>query len=253
MNDITITDPAGALCPNNFSGTFDGNGHTIKIVYSNLSSTELQGGCGFLFKDLVNATIRNLTIRDANFTTGTASNQYATLARRASGTVLIENVHVLGATITDFMTPNANVGGLLGDTDDGAEVTLRNCSFHGTISSIHTTGGLIGRLGTSRAQSKSVTIENCTVKGWIATSGAEIGGMVGLVNVSNTCEIRNCTNEAEVIGSALASGFVGSVTNGNVTLSGCTNKGVITGATKDAFVASGTATKTNCTDLSVAQ
>ncbi|MBR2020360.1 MAG: hypothetical protein IKA05_08190 [Clostridia bacterium] len=251
--DITLTDVTGPLFASTFTGTLNGNGHTITFVYNTVSATTLTSGNGVLFAKISGATVKNLTISGAKLVVNGSSGQYGLVAGRAGGTVTMDNVHVKNSTITETSTSNSNIGVFFGDTEGKSTVTITNSSADVVMNCKHNVGGLIGRVGTSSAQAKSVVIQNTTVKGTLSTTGSGIGGLIGIVNATDNVKIENSTNEATVTGSALASGFVGSVTNGNVTLSGCTNKGVITGATKDAFVASGTASKVNCTDISGAQ
>ncbi|MBQ2735635.1 MAG: hypothetical protein IJF33_07355, partial [Clostridia bacterium] len=245
-NDITITDPDGTLFVKDFSGVLDGKGHTITIVYSKTTATTFDAQSGFVFANLKNATVKNLTITGPRMAIGSATGQYGILARRATGKVLIENVHVIGASITESETPNANVGGFIGDTDANSEVIIRNSSFEGTIEVAHVAGGLIARAGTSSSAATSVLIEGCTVSGTLSTTGQRVGGFVAQVNVSDSCRIINCESKATVDGKKLAGGFVGLITAGPVTLNGCSIAATPTGATANEWVASGTAEIVNC-------
>lgn len=247
-DNITITDPEGALCPKDFCGVLDGKGYTITIVYSDLTSTEfLEGGSGFLFVNVNGATIKNLTISGVKMSVGSVSNQFGVLARRATGTVLIENVHVKNATVIEVTNPNANIGGFFGDIGANAAIIIKDSSFEGTINAEHAVGGLLGRIGTSSAAAKSVEIQNCTVSGTLATTGARIGGFVAQVNVSGPCQIKGSECKATVTGSDLAGGFVGQVVAGTVALRDCKLTETPTGSMVRDWVASGSADITNCT------
>ena len=245
--DITVTDPMGALYTGTFSGTLDGQGHTITIVYDKNDSTVFDAQSGFVFANLKNATVKNLTVSGARMAIGSVTGQYGILARRATGTVLIDGVHVVNTTITESETPNANVGGFIGDTDAGSEVTIRNSSFEGTIEVAHVAGGLIARVGTSSTAATSVLIENCTVSGKLSSTGQRVGGFVAQINVSASCRIINCESKATIEGKNQAGGFVGLITAGAVTLNGCSITAVPTGTTANEWVASGTAEIVNCT------
>jgi len=244
--DITVTDPTGALFAGTFQGTLDGQGHTITIVYDRLNATAFEAQSGFVFTNLKNATVKNLTVAGVRMTMETGSGQYGILARRASGTVLIDNVHIVGAALTEALSSNANVGGFFGDTDADSEVTIQNSSFKSTINAAHNVGGFIARAGTSSAKAKSLVIENCTLEGTLTTTGARLGGFVAQVNVSDTCLIKDSENRATLTGDALAGGFVGAVTAGKVTLNGCTLASLPTATTANAWVASGETEVVNC-------
>lgn len=94
-NDIDISqlDPAdtmylGWVSIDAFAGTLDGNGHKIK----NLISASDNSTYGGLFKNLTNATIKNIIFE--NFESSQAKNVSALLANKAKNTI-IENVSVL--------------------------------------------------------------------------------------------------------------------------------------------------------------
>ena len=243
--DITVTDPEAALYAKTFAGTLDGRGHTITIVYDKLDATAFDGGSGFVFANLKNATVKNLTVTGARMAMGATSSQFGILACRVSGTVVIENVHVKNAKLTEYDSPNTNIGGFFGDTAKDVTLTIKDSGFEGEIDTAHTVGGLIGRVGSSSAAVKSITVENCTVKGTLSSTGSQIGGFFGMLR-AQTAVIKNCECRASVQGSKLAGGFIGSVKEGTPTLDGCKLTGSVTGETAGDWVASGTVTTVNC-------
>ena len=248
--NIVVTDPAGALCPKEFGGVLDGRGYTITVVYSKLTSTDfLEGGSGFLFANVNGATIKNLTISGVKMSVGTVSNQFGVLARRASGTVWIENVHVKNATILEMTTSNTNIGGFFGDTGAKAEITVKDSSFDGEITSEHTVGGLIGRLGTASSGAKRVEIQNCKVSGKLSSSGigAQVGGFVGICNTSDACVINGGECSATVVGGNFAGGYLGNVVGGTAALNNCKLSTAPAGTGVNAWVGAGNATTNNCT------
>ena len=70
------------------------------------------------------------------------------------------------------------------------------------------------------------TVKNLVVRGEVKGS-SNVAGVVGKLTAGT---VRNCGNEADVSGGANVGGVVGSV-NGNCTVSGCYNKGAVTGTT----------------------
>ena len=249
-NDITVTDPTGPLFSGNFAGVLDGNGYTITVVYDKLSATpfNMSAGSGFLFANLYDgATVKNLTISGVRIAVGSVANQYGVLARRTFGTVLIENVHVKNATITEQTASNSNIGGFVGDVNATASLTIKDSSFDGTITTPHTIGGLIGRAGSSKEAAKSVTIKNCTVSGELNCTGDQVGGFIGICNTSDTCLIQDSTCQATVKGGNLAGGFIATVKGATPKLDGCTLTGTVTGTTVGDWTASGTVATVDCT------
>ena len=250
-NDITVIDPVGTIGPSSFSGTLDGAGHTITIQYTSNNTTFFEAGSGILFGNIKNATIKNLTISGAKLTTNKTSAQFGILAFRAYGKSVVDNVHVINATMTSGNTPGGNFGGFFGDTNANANITIRNSSFDGTIDTTFNVGGLIGRLGTYSGGTADLTVENCTVSGNFIGSGY-VGGLVavakgGDITVTNT-EVKNATITASME-TGLAGGVFGIAWSGtNATFNGCTVTNVtLSGATTDNWVASGTVETVNCT------
>ena len=221
--DITVTDPTTRVGPSSFSGTLDGNGYTIKVQYTTADGATTFSGeqNGFLFYEL-SGTVKNLTIDGARVkVTGSTSGQYGILARRATGTVIVENVHIVNSTITESLTSgSANVGGFFGDAT-ATSLTIKDSSFNGTVTakSPHPAGGFMGRAG---GGSGSVSIEGCSVRG--SVSGGYTGGFIGTVTTTGGVSLSNCINYA-----AYSAG---------------------TGYTPTAFVGNGTSNQTGCHDLS---
>lgn len=250
-NDITVIDPAGRIGPSSFSGTLDGAGHTITIQYTSNNTTFFEAGSGILFRMFSNGTVKNLTISGAKITTGTTSTQFGFLAFRAYGNIVVDNVHVINATMTSGNAPGGNFGGFFGDTAADANITIRNSSFNGTIDTTFTVGGLLGRLGTNAGGTADLTVENCTISGNFIGSGY-VAGLVAIVKggditVTNT-EIKNATITASME-TGLAGGVFGIAESAtNATLNECKITNVtLSGATTDNWAASGTVETVNCT------
>lgn len=250
-NDITVIAPVGTIGPSSFSGTLDGAGHTITIQYTSNNTTFFEAGSGILFRMFSNGTVKNLTISGAKITTGTTSTQFGFLAFRAYGNIVVDNVHVINATMTSGNAPGGNFGGFFGDTAADANITIRNSSFNGTIDTTFTVGGLLGRLGTNAGGTADLTVENCTVSGNFTGTGY-VAGLVAIVKggditVTNT-EIKNATITASTE-TGLAGGVFGIAESAtNATLNECKITNVtLSGATTDNWAASGTVETVNCT------
>lgn len=195
--DITVTEPYA----NDFSGTFDGNGHTVTL---DITSGSANTG---LFKKLVGgATVKNVT------TAGTVSGGASTgaIAGNADGKVSIFNCKntatvtgtgkgvggILGysypangyATIESCANTGAIVaegkqqtGGIAGNLE-GAHV-IRNCYNTGSVTATSGSAGIVGR-GT-----KGVTVENCYSTGAIATGGFALVGVA--TSTSPAVSVKN--------------------------------------------------------------
>ena len=195
--DLTVTGPYA----NDFSGTFDGNGHTVTL---DITSGSANTG---LFKKLVGgATVKNVT------TAGTVSGGASTgaIAGNADGKVSIFNCKntatvtgtgkgvggILGysypangyATIESCANTGAIVaegkqqtGGIAGNLE-GAHV-IRNCYNTGSVTATSGFAGIVGR-GT-----KGVTVENCYSTGAIATGGFALVGVA--TSTSPAVSVKN--------------------------------------------------------------
>ncbi|NMP36525.1 MAG: hypothetical protein GX051_00150 [Clostridiales bacterium] len=197
VNDLEMSAHAWTPIGNNeavtnrFSGTFEGNGHSISNLYYDGDSPYVG-----LFGYVYGATIKNVSIEDCNF--------------RSS--VIDINAHVGGvagssnnSTITDCSTSgsvsgNSNnsikAGGVVGD---GSNSTVTDCCNSGSVSasgsSYCNAGGVVGC-------DYGSTVANCSNIGSVSASGSSrnyAGGMAG--NASGTTVV-NCSN----IGSVSASG-----------------------------------------------
>lgn len=195
--DIIVTEPYAS----DFSGTFDGNGHTVTL---NITSGSANIG---LFKKLVGgATVKNVT------TAGTVSGGASTgaIAGNADGKVSIFNCKntatvtgtgkgvggILGysypangyATIESCANTGAivaegkqQIGGIAGNLE-GAHV-IRNCYNTGSVTATSGFAGIVGR-GT-----KGVTVENCYSTGAIATGGFALVGVA--TSTSPAVSVKN--------------------------------------------------------------
>lgn len=104
-----------------YTGTFDGNGHEIKVAYVGVE--DYQG----LFRFIKDATVRNLKV------TGTAESTHifmAGLAGYASGTNYIQNV-VVNVDITGKISNVTGDAGMIGA--NYGSVTFSNCAVFGNF------------------------------------------------------------------------------------------------------------------------
>ena len=244
-----------------FTGTFDGNGHTISGLYMNANSPgPADQGLGLFSYLGSGGTIKNLTVEGEihpgegtgekldpaigsvagrcdggeiiNCTsgvniTGHTEKTVGGIVAGADGKGTIENCHYTGTiNITINSANTMGMGGIVGQASD---CTVENCENAGTvISDIHT-GGVVGR------NNSGGEVLNCRNSGYVKSSGNRAsGGVVG----DNYGEIKNSYNIGTVTGSG---GWTGGVTGHNVAESSpnaktggivenCYNAGTVSGS-----------------------
>ena len=199
-----------------YTGTFNGDNHTISGLYFNDDSQKNVG----LFGRIAGA--------------GTTS-------------ISISNVHI----INSYFKANNYVGGVFGYTcyANGyrAQKTIENCTNSGTVIGNSYVGGVCGYT------SFNTTIKNCQNTGTVSGTGNNVGGVCGynyeakITNCSNTgavsgsgnvggvCaynryeSITGCYNTGAVIGTGdNVGGVCGEVSSGTIT--GCYNTGTVSGS-----------------------
>jgi len=196
----------------NFSGSYDGNDHSIKNLYINRGSVSDQGLFGIVYGGLVikNIALENVSITGNNNAGGLIGRIYHSTENTA---VIISNCHVYG-TVTAIAQ---NGGGLVGkievmSTCSGGDynVFIENCSANSDVLSDGAGGGLIGYCyGYSSTQNPRIS--NSFSQGSVGStsSAGGFGGLIGKLKYSN---VSNCYSTATVtgnIGDDAGGGFIG--------------------------------------------
>ena len=204
-----------------FSGTFDGNNHTISGIRIN-NDNYYQG----LFGYCQNSTVKNLMLTDAKITGGNHVGGIVGYNTNSS----VENCHVSNnVTVSGWMV----VGTIVGNSYDGNSVENCHVSNNVTVSGSSHIGGIVGQ------NNGSSSVENCHVSNNVTVSGTSIriGGIVG-VNTGSSVENCHVSNNVTVSSSQVVGGIVGynmnsSVENchvsNNVTINGNPFYGTIVG------------------------
>ena len=201
--------PIGDSSNNQYSGSFDGDGHTISGL-NIAGSDDYQGLFGYVYQG---GTVQNLTVD------GTVSG-----AGTVGGIVAQNYGTIQNCTNTGTVTGTYDyVGGVVGYNSGSVE----NCYNTGTVS-----GGVVG--GVVGYNSSSSTVENCYNTGAVNSSGSNVGGVVGY---NNGGTVTNCYNTGSVSGSG-SSSFVGGVVGGNDegTVENCYNIGEVSGSGTSSYV-----------------
>ena len=207
-----------------YSGTFDGQGHTISNLYINEKLSNTANGetnDRALFGRVEGGTIKNVTV------TGSVT----TNARYASGLVgyaikaTIENCHT-NVAVTGTGTWGAS--GIIGFAASG--VTIRNCSNSGPIHGAGTyVAGVVG-------SGYEITVDGCYNDGEIVCNDfygeGAVGGVIGYLS-SPKAKISNCYNLGTVTtddSNYRVGGVVGMFyfySGGTAQISSCYNAGMI--------------------------
>jgi hypothetical protein len=230
---IATWDGGGGWTPiNGFSGSYDGNGHTISNLYINRAGTNIQGFFGDVYGGctIQNLTLENCSVTGRDLVGGLIARVYYSLANTS---VNITDCHVTGTITTTYK----DVGGLIGTISvqsgvtggDTYNVFVSNCSVSATVSSEGYSGVLIGNCAGLSAP-KNPRISKCFSSGSISSSGT--GGRVGgLIGVFDYATISNCYSTASVsgsIGDDAGGGFLGSAGSGT-DISYCYSTGTVSG------------------------
>lgn len=167
---------------NPFTGSFDGNDHTVTIDLD-LSDN----GIGLFSQVTDGGTVNNLTVAGSIG----GSNEVGGIAGGVTD-ASFENIHN-EATISG----ENSVGGLVGYINGGT--SIMNSSSSGSVTGVNYIGGLVGRLQASSIASSSSTG---------AVNGVDnVGGAVGLM--TETSEVVNSSASGLVQGASAVGGFVG--------------------------------------------
>lgn len=161
-NDITLS----ASYANVFTGTLDGNGHTVTTTVA-------------LFKTL-EGTVKNLTV-DGEIASISGDN--SAVAINTSGVVNFENIHVKASILG-----GNKAGSLLAYGEGGAYVTVKDCRNDGDITAKDQIGGLIGFI-----QDNYISIDNSENHGDLKSTDKYSGGLVAVAGNGSAASVDNGT------------------------------------------------------------
>lgn len=190
-NDIDLTDTKYAgksITPalsDAFSGTFDGNRHTISGLCIN---TKSKNGVG-LFGTVNGASIQNLKVEGS--VTGTNSGFVGGIVGKTQGNVTITNCSFTGSVSATKSGSSNGAGGIVGRVNAGT-LKVENCANHATVTAEKASAaGIIGHGGTNE-----VTITNCYNDG--AISGQWYPSGICAQNTNDTSTIQECFNSGSI-------------------------------------------------------
>ncbi|MFS9095738.1 ZmpA/ZmpB/ZmpC family metallo-endopeptidase, partial [Streptococcus mitis] len=224
--ELELPDGQESYVKNEFHGTLIGQNNNKYYAIYNLKKP--------LFNVLNSATVKDLSIKDANIS---AKEDAATLAKEAKNRTAISNVHADGAIAGEH-----GIGGLVSQVNNS---TISNSSYTGRITNTYKTvasyqiGGLVGKLSGSGALiDKSIASIDMATN---ANTGDQVvGGIAGAVDKSAL--IRNSYAEGN-LNNVQRFGKVGGVV-GNLwdrDSSEVSNSGNLTNVLSDVNVTNGNA------------
>lgn len=205
--DIIVTAPYANEFTD-FSGTFDGNGHTVT-----LNITASTPNVGLFSKLAGGAVVKNVIT--AGSITATGKNNVGGIAGTADGNVTIEN-----CKNTASIKGGKGAGGILGYSEPGSGfVTISSCANMGSVSGTRKqVGGIAGNVvgthiirncynqgdisdgaGILGRGTKGVLVENCYTVGSVETNGAIMAVSSSSYSSDEPCRIVNCYAPSETV------------------------------------------------------
>ena len=215
-NDIEITDSYKSK--SKFTGTLDGNGHSIKL------------GGNPIFKSLGSCTVKNLTIWGSVIVTGAKTTAGAIVGTVSGGSIVyFENI-VNNAPVTSAY----RAGGLVGMINDKSYARFVRCVNNAPVIGTNLIGGILG-------YTLGYTLEmfDCVNIGTVSTTTAKgiCGGLVGrnggdyAIADERFAFIKNCKNTGDIHSTSEAGGIIGVAKGSTVNIVSCVNEGKITSET----------------------
>ena len=194
------TTGGGTEIPDQYSGTFNGNGHTI----SGMSITTSDARTGLFADAGTGAVIKNFTI-EGNITLTKSNSGTNAGVGGAVGYMYMGEVSDVTSKVTIQNGANdgalTHVGGVVGGTHN-AGVTIQRCIFEGSISVYNShdcIGGVVGY-----ANGKTV-IAYCANRGTVkanslgvGSKAPYVGGILGYINNDTYTAVKNCYNYGSV-------------------------------------------------------
>lgn len=151
-----LFEPIGDASNADFSGIFDGNGHTIYNLRQDCNAKHVA-----LFGAVYQGTVKNLTLEGALVENN--GNGYAALVCAYAGDANFENITLRDSTVVNY---NHNTAGI-----------VAWCSNNGTTTTFD-----------------GINIESSvTVGSWWGSPDTRVGGIVGAMNTGNNVVIKNST------------------------------------------------------------
>ncbi len=201
-----------------FSGHYDGNNKAMSGMLVNEQPHDCIGVFSILWPD---ASVKNLRLRDFRIDTKvTGRSSIGALCGLAWRGVVIENVHLIGGTLSG----KDKVGGIVGLFGGSS---LHNCTVSG-VTNINATNEYAGGIAGAMDPTVSAAVSDCSSgSSTLVEAGSYAGGIVGAILPSSTVSsitVTGCINGAYRVTATndYAGGILG-YAKGKITLKGCNN------------------------------
>lgn len=217
-----------------YTGTFDGNGHTISNLSSSTGPTIGSG----LFSYTNGATIKNVNFVNPTIKNTQSKGLLGVVTGSTTG-VTIENVNVIGGMING----KNEVGSLVGSAKSG-NVTITNCTSSASVTGSDSVGGLVGGAGyannTLSGTAATISITDSTFTGTVNSASASnggVGGILGSAGMVDSVTLNSCVNAGTIAANAGVGvggifGMNADLTashNSTISIDKCKNYGLVNG------------------------
>lgn len=211
-NDLDMASTGRSyLSPTNFSGSFDGQNHTIRNLYIDNADIVNAGLFGTVVKHSNYAvnTIQNLTLSNPIIETGKFCNYAGAMVGWAQGLNII-NCFVDNARIEAHN--GAAVGGLVGSMGTQSDISLSGLFGSEIVTSNSGVGGIVGKAIYASCVSQCAVVDS-----HIEGIGS-VGGIMGESSQDNdNCAITDCHVKAQIFGQNAVGGVIGYSARNHVT------------------------------------
>ena len=192
MSGVSGFEPIGSTAAE-FSGKFDGCGHTISNLTVNGTAKAA------LFGALSDATVKNIVIRNASVKS--EGSYAAVLAGQATGRTVISGITVDKASIT---AGDSYSSVIVGSVDNAKAVSISDITVKNA--SVKSTAGYIGAAAGHITDNTSIS--NVTVEGFKASGSDYVSGVVGLAQGESSVSICNVrVSGSDISGVSAVSGI----------------------------------------------
>ena len=166
----------------NYSGIFDGQGHTIDVTMGSMDKDDTDVGSGkvSMFGNIGGATIRNCVFV-GNMIGSAAS---APIANYNSAKLTVENVISL-VNMTQTTTKDGNFSGLVSTANNPIE--FRNCIVAGRIDATKDAGGFVGWAG-----GQTINLDNCVMIGDVTVNQGASSVFLRIRHTDCKITLNNC-------------------------------------------------------------
>lgn len=173
-----------------FSGTFDGDGHTISGIFINTTSSH-NGLFGNVSGTVQNLTVENGWVKGGSYTAGIIGLNVGTVKNVSSSVTVTGSDDCSGGVIG-----NSNSGSYYSDNS-----IVKNATNNGLVTGKTNVGGVIGCTTntTVEAAENTAKIEGETY----------VGGVIGGIGSSNDNNLKNLKNRGNITGTHFVGGVAG--------------------------------------------